>query len=48
MDYTDELFDFSEEDKPVDCLGMHFNSDKERKAYFIEKLREKQIGRAHV
>lgn len=31
----------SEEKGAVECLGMTFESDEERRAYFIEKLREK-------
>src|SRR5262245_8711248 len=27
--------------KPVECLGMTFPSDEARRAYFLEKLREK-------
>ncbi len=26
---------------PVECLGMTFQSDEERRRYFLEKLREK-------
>lgn len=35
---------FSDQTPPtgiVECLGMRFSSDEERRAYFIEKLREK-------
>src|SRR5262245_47546841 len=31
----------SRPDGPVECLGMTFENDKARRAYFIEKLREK-------
>lgn len=29
------------EDKPVECLGLTFESDEKRREYFLEKLREK-------
>ncbi|MCI0526733.1 MAG: hypothetical protein L0Y56_04675 [Nitrospira sp.] len=35
---------FKEEDKPkgpVECLGMTFENDEARRAYFLEKLRKK-------
>ena len=28
-------------DKPVECLGMTFPNDKERRIFFIDKLRER-------
>lgn len=31
----------SENPRPVECLGMTFPSDEARRAYFLEKLREK-------
>jgi len=31
----------SEKNKPVECLGMIFQNDEERRKYFLEKLREK-------
>jgi hypothetical protein len=31
----------AQEEKRVECLGMTFESDEERRAYFLEKLREK-------
>ncbi len=27
--------------QPVECLGINFPNDKARRAYFLEKLREK-------
>lgn len=37
------LFDDNQEQKPepVECLGMTFASDEERRTYFLDKLREK-------
>lgn len=37
------MFDKNENqiDGPVTCLGMTFNNDEERRAYFIEELRKK-------
>ena len=32
---------FSEASGPVECLGMTFSSDEERRKYFLDKLREK-------
>ena len=37
--YEAELEDKKE--KPVECLGMTFPSDAERRKYFLDKLREK-------
>ena len=41
----DSLFDFELDNKqaaqPVECLGMTFPDDEERRKYFLEKLREK-------
>ena len=34
-------FDKNKDSRPVECLGMTFETDDERRAYFIEKLREK-------
>jgi len=34
-------FDYRKESGPVECLGMTFENDDKRRAYFIEKLREK-------
>jgi len=31
----------AEKNKPVECLGMTFPNDEERRKYFLEKLREK-------
>ena len=31
----------AEKNKPVECLGMTFPNDDERRKYFLEKLREK-------
>lgn len=31
----------AEKNKPVECLGMTFSNDEERRKYFLEKLREK-------
>ena len=43
-----EIFDESEEEraqrekpKKVECLGLTFDSDEERREYFLEKLKEK-------
>lgn len=36
-----QLEENSQEKGAVECLGMTFESDEERQAYFIEKLREK-------
>ena len=38
-----ENFDFDDrkESGPVECLGMTFNTDDERRTFFAEKLREK-------
>ena len=30
-----------EPQKPVECLGLTFENDEARRAYFLEKLREK-------
>jgi len=41
---SDKLFELlygAEESKPVECLGLSFANDEARRAYFIEKLREK-------
>ena len=42
-----EMFDKSYEQEleeqrnsPVECLGMTFHNDEERRSYFLEKLRE--------
>ena len=29
---------------PVECLGMTFENDEKRRAYFLERLREKLQG----
>jgi len=31
----------AEKNKPVECLGMTFPNDEERRKYFLDKLREK-------
>jgi len=38
-----QLFNTNLEKKqgPVECLGMTFDNDEKRRAYFIERLREK-------
>jgi len=38
---TKGLFDDKEKSSPVECLGLTFSSDEERREYFREKLREK-------
>lgn len=38
---TQELFPECADSLPVECLGLTFGSDEERRAYFTEKLREK-------
>jgi len=35
-----KLDNFESKNSPVECLGMTFNSEKERRAYFLDKLRE--------
>jgi hypothetical protein len=35
-----ELDNFEPKNSPVKCLGMTFNSEEERRAYFLDKLRE--------
>lgn len=32
---------FEEENKPVECLGMTFENDNERRKYFRNELRKK-------
>lgn len=32
---------FEEENRPVECLGMTFESDNERREYFRNELRKK-------
>lgn len=38
---TKPLFDSSQNDGPVECLGMTFPNDQARREYFLAKLREK-------
>ena len=38
---TKGLFDDKDKSSPVECLGLTFSSDEERREYFREKLREK-------
>jgi len=35
-----ELGNLEPKNSPVECLGMTFNSEEERRAYFLDKLRE--------
>ena len=37
---TKGLFDDKEKSGPVECLGINFSSEEERREYFREKLKE--------
>ena len=39
--HQEELFEETEPQGPVECLGMTFENDEVRRAYFLDKLREK-------